>query len=99
MPVGTVNKRSKQYAFRLPHDLAARVEAYRAANGHGLISEAVRALLETGLSASGNGGMHPVMQNVIQADYAAIANRLAALEQAVRSLQGGAVHDNCHAFY
>jgi hypothetical protein len=40
------------FALRLPPDLTARIDAFAKANGEGSRSEAMRELLERGLSAS-----------------------------------------------
>jgi hypothetical protein len=89
MPTGTENSRSKQYAFRLPWDLDARLETYM--GKHGLSRN--RAVIELLEKALGEGGIQerdapaekwdapPIPQEP------GVMERLAALEAALANLQ------------
>jgi hypothetical protein len=85
MPTGTENSRSRQYAFRLPHDLDNRLETYMQQRGLSR-NRAVIALLEIALEQSGYGGIQERDTPPVSEDPS-VMERLAALEAALASLQ------------
>ena len=84
MPTGTENSRSRQYAFRLPHDLDKQLDAYMAKRGLSR-NRAVIELLEQALMASGHGGIHN--RDTPPVSEPGVIERLAALETALANLQ------------
>jgi hypothetical protein len=93
MPTGTENSRSKQYAFRLPHDLDAQLEIYMTKQGLSRNRAVIELLAKALTGESGEGGIQErdapaeKWDAPLVSEEPGVYERLSALETAVATLQ------------
>jgi hypothetical protein len=93
MPTGTENSRSKQYAFRLPHDLDAQLETYMAKQGLSRNRAVIDLLAKALAGESREGGIQgrdspsEKWDSPSIPDEPGVMERLAALEATLAALQ------------